>query len=252
MIHILSTCRRPEGLKMATLVFDTLRVGFPHENVKVHINGDVCREDIDVAARSAGCETFHAHTIHHEWIAGLIAAEREPFIVLDTDVIFYDPFDMSEFRGPLHGYRTPEFQDSFTQSVTRARLHTSLLYIDPEDVRRRVGLFTAPSLGHEFAPVSNPVYPVVVAMNGFRVFYDTCSVLYHAIGGNDFTDQQKDKYFHFHFGTIDDIVFPKLPAEEAEAMKSTRKRVLDNPYLGRGMWREQERYYRNHPAIWKL
>ena len=84
-VHILATCRKPELLPYTTLVFETLRVGFPKSKIRVTINNipperglasvqDCCKQvDADLDA---------ANTIHHEWIAGLIEKETEPFWIL--------------------------------------------------------------------------------------------------------------------------------------------------------------------------
>jgi hypothetical protein len=63
-------------------------------------------------------------------------------------------------------------------------------------------------------------------------------MLYHAIGGTEFTPEQKDAYFHFHYGTLSDVVLPRL--SNHENIYNQRKAILENPKLGRWAWRQQE------------
>jgi hypothetical protein len=89
--------------------------------------------------------------------------------------------------------------------------------------------------------------PVVVPLKGKPYFYDVCSVLYNAVGGVAFTDREKDKFFHFNFGTIQDIVLPHMRL--GHEMVKTRELILGTPNLGRGLWRVQEAYYRERQIV---
>lgn len=212
-VHILASCRRPDLAPMTTLVFDSLRTGFPNAEVTVHLNGDVLKNcpDAAKAAEAVGCKVIEkSATIHHEWIEGLVNKETEPFYLLDTDVIFYNSIEHWRFDGPLAGWRIPEWQDEFAGAVTRARLHTSLLYVDPQAVRQKLEEFQSVCPQTPFTPLANPYHPIVLPVNGRMYFYDTCSILYHSVGGQAFTDQQLDSYFHFFFGCIPDLVLPRL------------------------------------------
>jgi hypothetical protein len=249
-VAILATCRKPELAPMTELVFKTLRVGFPTAQVAVVINGDTEKHcpNISQMAEAAGCSVKHDTTIHHRWIDDLIETEQEPFYVLDTDVIFYESFERFDFTGsPLAGYRIPEFQDEFMGAITRSRLHTSLLYIDPVLVRKQWHDYEAGFCNTPFMSIADPCNPLCLSLNGRRYFYDTCSQLYHAIGGTEFTAEQKDAYFHIHAGTIEDLVLPRL--SNGKEVKSSREKVLANPELGKGEWRAQYEHYENRIPV---
>ena len=181
-------------------------------------------------------------TIHHEWIEALVKTENEPFFILDTDVIFYSSFEGYKFDVPLAGRRISEWDDGFSGCVTRARLHPSLLYIDPVMVRSAIELFESQVPKTVFTPKVNLFYPICLPFKRRWYFNDTCSLLYQAIGGQSFTDAQKDAYCHFEFGTIPDVVLPRLPVKESAAMVERRMAILKNPALGHGAWREQDEY----------
>lgn len=246
-VKILATCRSPDLARMTTLVFETLRIGFPTANVTVYVNGD-CRKncpEIDSVCIQHKCQVKDDTTISHEWIRNLLACEKSPFFTLDTDVIFYENFENFTFEQAIAGFRVPEWQDEFSGCITRSRLHPSLMYFDPEQVEVKKQAMWSVCPDTPFTPRAVAVNPIIIPLNGRLYFHDTCSLLYHLIGGQPFTDDQKEAYFHFNFGTIPDLVLPRLA--NGKEMLEARKQVLENPQLGRGMWRAQEAYYAQRP-----
>lgn len=243
-VHILATCRDISLIQGTLLVFDTLRVGFPNAHVKVHLNNPVpeSKQQILDACKKNICDVSETETIHHEWIENLIKINHEPFYILDTDVIFWRSFEGFEFDCPLAGRRIPEWNDEFTKSRTRARLHTSLLYIDPKSIEDCLIKYRSKFPNTVFNPFPNLIYPLSVPFKGGAYFYDTCSMLYHAVGGQSFTDYQLDSYDHLNFGTIPDIVLPHL--SDGKAMDLARKTIYKNPIQAKGTWRIQEQYYK--------
>lgn len=249
-VEILCTCRKPELLPMTLLVFDTLRIGFPTARVIVHGNAlpDYAEKAVREACEKNVCEFSNGSpTIHNEWLAGLCEGATESFIVSDTDCIYYESVEGWKFDTALAGARIPEWDDEFSGAITRSRLHTSLLFIDPVKLRAAVKEYESKYADTVFTPKVNLFYPLCLPLNGKRYFHDTASLLYHAIGGTAFTDIQMDALFHFNFGTIPDVVLPRL--SNGEEMANAREAVLKNPELGRGMWRAQREYYeQRNPA----
>lgn len=246
-VMILATCRKPELLPYTLLVFKTIRVGFPTADVQVYLNGRVEESTsglINIAAGAVGA-TIHIleeQVQHHEWIKGLCSTQKEPFWICDTDIIFYDKVEELSSTRSLFGWRIPQWLDEFTGCVTRSRIHTCLMRIDPvllaEDINKYMDKFNRISW---INPDARLFAPITIPVDGVPHFYDVSSVLFHAVGGESFQDQIKDTFFHFNFGTISDVVLPKL--KDGERMRVARDQVLNNPELGRGMWRLQEEYY---------
>jgi hypothetical protein len=238
-VHILVTYREGNE-QFAELVFKTIRVGFPTANILVHVNGD---KPFNVPSPGMPWQVHRVPdgTIHHEWIERLIREEQEPFWICDTDVVFYGPVEQWEFHTALAGYLVPEFADEFTKAVTRSRLHTSLMRIDPVLFKDAKTSWRTQHPVTEFNPPINLVHPVMVPQDCRTYFYDTMALAYHAMHGTAFTPQQKDTYFHFHFGTLGDVVLPHLA--NGEVMKKMRATILANPDLGRGEWRTQDHYF---------
>lgn len=250
-VNILATVRKPELLKMATLVFKSLRVGFPNANVTVYLNNLDRNAESDLLDECGKVQALAkpVKTIHHEWIQGLIGESVDPFFILDTDVIFYSNFERFDLSGcALAGWRIPEWNDSFSGCITRARLHTSLLYIDPVRVRALVKAYESKIADTPFTPKVNLIHPLTLPFKNRPYFYDTCSLLYHSIGGRSFTDEQKESFCHMNFGTIQDIVLPRLSKEEATQIDTARNVILSNNSWGKGSWRYQEDFYSRHPV----
>jgi len=251
-VFILLTCRKPELLPYTALVFHSLRTGFPTADVVLRSNAlpAYALGQIEKLAKDADCqwEDENSETIHHRWIETLVNREAEPFWICDTDIIFYEPVEGWQFDTALAGWRIPEWQDDFSGSITRARLHGSLLYMDPVKIKAQWAERTKPCPETPFTPLVNPFNPMVQPIGGRLYFHDTCSVLYHAIGGMAFTDRQKDAFFHFNFGTIADLVMPRLGAAVGMDMAVVREAILADPIKGRGMWRAQEEYYAALPV----
>jgi len=255
-VHILVTCRKEELLKAATMVFETLRVGFPTAPVKVLINCAPNKASLDAIVEatvkaqvqdceisSAGDEVIHPVTIHHEWIQGLLERETEPFFILDTDVCFWDNFEQWDFsKSFMAGKWIPAFEDDFTKCVTQTRLHPSLLYLNPQRIKEEVAKYFVPFPDTPFNPRPNLIFPAwFPVVNSKPVFFDTMSLLYQAIGGSMFNTQQIQCYDHLNFATISDIVAPHYPNER---FREQHFAIFENPALLRGAWREQDQFYR--------
>jgi hypothetical protein len=236
---------------MTLLVFRTIRTGFPTARIILRNNNlpDYALADVDRCRKQVEgeWEADATSTIHHQWLEELFAREQEPFIVLDCDTVFYEPVEGWKFDKSLAGWRIPEWFDAFAGAVTMARLHTSLLFVDPVKVRAEVEAYHSQFPDTVFNPKVNLFYPLCLPYKRRARFYDTMAMMYHAIGGQSFTDDQLDSYFHMHFGSISDIVLPRLPREVQDAFRIGRARVLQNPACGRGKWREQLEWFRMNP-----
>lgn len=241
-VHILTTCRNEELFAYTTLVFNTLRIGFPTADVKVWVNQGMLWDKVQSICKEHDLEFENVDTTHDEWIWDLCQEEKEPFWICDTDIIFFDSVEGFKSDTGIAGWRIPEWRDEFTKCITRSRIHTSLMLIDPITLIQEVDIFNRKTNTIDFInPTADLFAPLCVPLNGENYFYDVCAMLYQAIGGTPFPDFIKDNYFHFNFGTISDLVLPHIA--DADGMEKARKQILDNPELGRSGWRLQEKYY---------
>lgn len=254
-VHILATCRNPELLPATTLVFKTLRTGFPTAHVTVWKNGDFPYKCSHLAHKIMEPVVdkieYVRKTIHHKWIETLLKHEKEPFYICDTDMIFWDSVESWDHaNAPMAGRYVPQFRDQFTKCITRPRLHTSLLWMNPQVIKARVDKWLNDQPETVFNPKANLLYPLVVpflhldrAMPFDRYFFDTTSLLYQVVGGMPFIKPWLDHYDHLNFGTISDIVAPHYPANR---FREAHFAIFENPELARGMWKSQEKFYQEH------
>ena len=246
-VHILASCPNPKLIEYTTLVFRTLRVGFPTATVTVWLNnmGQAEESKLSRLCVAGDNEARVCDYSHHEWIEMLCGTEKEPFWICDTDVIFFESMEDYRFSGAISGWRIPEWDDEFTGCITRPRIHTCLMHIRPADLAEDIAAFKGSyNAMEDISPLPNLFAPLVVPMDGRHYFYDVCGMLHHAVIGEAFTDEIKDKFFHFNFGTISDRVLPHV--KDGKNMAAAREMVLNDPQLGRGAWRLQEEYYRQH------
>lgn len=251
-VFCLVTVRTNPPAPGSVMVFDTIRTGFPTAELNFQINrSSSVAPEVDLViiekAKKVSAENWFCggETIHHEWIHILLERENEPFWLCDTDVMFWDKVEHWKPKEgeALMGRRIPQFLDEFTGTITRPRLHPSLLYVDPVLVRTKAADWRKQFLDSPFNPLADLVNPLMVPFKGKAHFYDTMGMLYHAIGGQAFTDEQLDCFDHMNFGTLEDLVLPKL--QGGHVMKGIRNSIYANPIKGKGMWRIQERYYEN-------
>lgn len=204
-VHILITCNKSKLLSAATLVFKTLRVGFPTAPITAWLNGEPCNKDQIVdAAMKSGCELgLSPATIHHDWIKERLKESTEPFWICDTDIIFHRSVEDWSVQSPLMGAYTPRFHDRFTKCETAPRLHTSLLRFDPVLIGQQLQRLHNSIRVSRFSPLADLISPVVVPPN---TFFDTCALLYQTVGGTKFTDVQLEAYEHLHGATwVDEL-----------------------------------------------
>ena len=243
-VHILATCTNPDLIRATTLVFDTLRVGFPTTKVTVWLNRMQPEHAklILPLADKVGSEVLPCDTAHPKWIAELIEREKEPFFICDTDVVFWKSFEQWDFSGnAMAGRYVPQFFDVWTKAVTRPRLHTSLLFLDPGLILKDLEKNRSLHPNNAFAPWPPMIYPLMIPWWPKTYFHDVCCLLYQTIGGHRFTTSALDCYDHLQAGTISDEIgkaYPGLSAEHAI--------FLDNPKLMRGLWRAHDNFYAAH------
>lgn len=262
-VHILATCRSEELLPATLLVFKTLRVGFPTANITLWINWlpnvacekalfEAAKDQVDRIGAEPGMDwaSRTPTTTHHKWISEMMGYDSA-FWICDTDMIFWKSFedwDFSEFK--IAGRYTPQFFCKFANAITRPRLHSSLLYINPYSVREAVAKYGERFPPHYCTPrptIEDLVFPRYIPVRAGRkletIFHDTGSLLYQAIGGQHFTEEQLEAYSHLNSGTISDWVAKAYPEQR---LRESHFAIFENPELARGCWRAQEQFYKDN------
>ncbi len=249
-VHILTYCRREELFYGTSLVFRTLRVGFPNARVFVTDNASVAavRSRIGELARQQGCEWTQIDSAigHDEFIGKTLAATAASrpgrrLVFLDPDVCLWRNCEGFEFPGLVAGRFLAAYDDPIMRCVMMPRIHTSFMWIPDaralaariEDIRRRHFDF------HPFLSFS-------VRLGDAWLRYDTAASLCAAIPEevSPFTTDHLDHFDHLLCGSHFDLLAPVYPPRVREAMS----RIHEDARLGRienlkGVWRIQDRIW---------
>lgn len=252
-VFIQATCRNQALWDATTLVFKTLRTGFPTADIHVapngmRLSGSQIVELADLVFKIDGKQPLlyaqpNPQTTYQDWVCSLIEDENKPFWICDTDMIFYGNMERFEerFVCPMAGRHTPQFRCPYTRLRTYQRLHTSLLWIDPAAVRDgaerlRESLVQTPFESYR-VDLKTLVSPDVTFHHTERFFHDCCSKLCALVPNKGFTNEMLDTYTHLNCGTYSDLVDP------SGGMTERNRRRMADPESARGLWREQEEWY---------
>lgn len=249
-VYILTHCRRSDLLYGTTLIFKTVRVGFPTARVIVVDNDSLAavRPTIRDQAQAAGCEyrqlSGPARLTHHGFIARTVQQHREGTVVfLDPDIVFWANCESWRFEGLIAGRALPRFDDAFTGCATHARLHTSFLWI--EDIARlRHAIDLLQRRYFEFDPFTPYMF-----RQGERWWrFDTGASLHAALGKavTGFGPAELDCYDHLFCGCHLDLVAGTLE-ETARRQLEESHAIARGDYRGlKGLWRVQSKYFESH------
>lgn len=258
-VHLLLTIRKEETLKTSLLVFDSIRIGFPTARIIVHLNqiagqawNQIAGQAWNRAAREA-CAKVDAQLgplmfrmRHHEWIQERVERALNPFVICDTDMVFYESVEGWQFPEPLAGAFELDHYNPVTRANHRRRLHTSLLFVRPLEFRDAIRAWRAarPEL---YYPIDfNPWTPQWIPDGPASPmeFFDTGALAYGAIGGARFSEQQLDAYTHLHCGTWSDVAGRSIPG-----LLQGHAQIMYDPAAARGVWRQQDQWYQEHQPI---
>ena len=144
-VFILTFCRKADLLYGSTLLFKTLRVGFPGAAVVVVDNASIpeARAEIAPLARDADCRFLQVEGVpveHHDFLSDVLEAmagddaPRGPVVFLDPDVCLWSCCEGFAFDGLMAGRFIRPFTMATTGALMLPRLHTSFLWVP--DARR--------------------------------------------------------------------------------------------------------------------
>ena len=253
-IHILVTVNNPNLADLSTLVFKTLRTGFPTADFHVIANNK--EAETLVFKATEGIEgkkvlfnrTGHRHH-HAQWIADIVASSNTPTVILDPDVIFWGDVQSALAALPagplLHGRYVPGIWNEWAGCPSVPRLHTSLLYI-PDPAALRTALRNAYPRAHEplgeYCPC-DPWSPAVRFDRGSPTFWDTAAHAYNMIAEmcRPFDHHILDLYTHVNSPTFHDEFIKRM--EHPEDYTRVLNLALTEPDRLRGIWKAEDMYY---------
>jgi|ERR1044071_4599937 hypothetical protein len=251
-VCILVSVTDPAYFDASTLVFDSLRVGFPTAEVEVWVNPFYKVEETEAKARAAGCQKVFrlSKEIHHgRFIADRVEEAEGPLVILDPDCYFLTSCEGWKFETQLAGFYNPPMWNDWSGCRSVDRLHTSFLWFsDPPELRRRIRQIypRAYEAKGEYAPC-DPYMPAVRFVRGEPIFWDTCANLYAMVGGTAFGPKHLACFGHLNSSSFLEQMAARLDnPKDREVFKwlhSEGLRAL--PRYHNLLWEVTNRYYAN-------
>ncbi|HEX3156707.1 MAG TPA: hypothetical protein VHV32_18910 [Candidatus Angelobacter sp.] len=249
-VFIVTWCKSEDTYYGNSLVFESIRTGFPTAKIVVLDNCSApdMRARLGVLAREVGAEFIPLQReLHHwqilDWIALIEPVGADQICFVDPDIIFWEKVEAWQFGSALiAGRLIPAFQDEYTRSATMPRLHTSFLWLPQlQRLRERVRQIRGPHFEFE------PFRPSMVPMMGEWLRWDASAALYGVLceESHEFSERELNAYDHLFCGTHaavvrDSIDNPRYRQIHEDVQSGVRSGL-------RGIWREQESHFNSRP-----
>lgn len=257
VVHILATVRNPALREAALLVFRTIRVAFPTWEIRVYGNALAGQSNDQVAEAAAKAGALYMRmppTAHDEWILRLLETSTEPFLICDTDMVFWENME-DRLHAPelISGRYEPGFNEEWTQSWHAERLHTCLMYLNPAGLRAATRHYLTKHVPSVFPKASVEFYRqhFVPRLGQLPLFYDTMAGVWHALSGEPFGELQNSCFEHLNCGSYVDEIGKTTGLKDLEAF---HRAVYADVNLARGLRVKQQEWYEEHgngPAWWQ-
>jgi hypothetical protein len=244
-VYILTWCDRLENLYGTTLVFKTLRVGFPTAEIHVVDNASLpaVRPVLRQYAQecNANFTQLEQGIAHHQFILQILNKQLEgSAIFVDPDICFWENVEGWSFEQLMAGRLIPKYACEYTGCMTYRRLHTSFLWISNVCVLREQ-LKNLRSQYIEFEAFR----PVMFKAEGIWQHFDTGATLYAALSEQmyAFTEKELQAYDHLFCGTHFKRVASKLNPYYAFMLIGLHKAVQQDHTKLKDAWKMQDDYF---------
>jgi hypothetical protein len=245
-VFCITYCRNPSLYYGTSLIFKTIRLGFPDAEIVIIDNASAFHvDDTRKLAESVGASFFplSIERGHQDILADIVYNANVPTAVVDPDIVFWDRAD--ESKGMLEGRLIPDFLDPYTGCHTHERLHTSFLKFRPE-LRDVIADISTSKFDWD------PFVPIMLELNGWHR-WDTMSCLYTSIKhlAKPFDEGDMNKYDHLFCGSHIDLVAGKLQ-EWGDRFRALHEsaRTGDIEAL-RGAWKLQDTFFNQFSVLSK-
>ncbi len=249
-VYVITYCSDPDYLNGTTLIFKTIRTGFPTARIHVIDNASIkkSREYIKQCADSVNAtySQLQEELEHWQILADLAHNIWEgTCILIDPDVCFWQNCEQWKFDVLIAGRLIPRFHDDYSQCITEPRLHTSFLWVnDAEKLRKAIKDIC--ERYYEFYPFLPFMYR---DENGQWIRFDTGASLYAALINRmqGFTHAELRAYDHLFCGTNYKEVAAQLN-NQTEFIDIHKQSINDYRKL-RGIWKRQEEYFQSKAML---
>ncbi len=240
-VYIITFCRRVELFYGTKMIFQSIRTGFPFADITVIDNGSIPEAlpiirqlAASVKARIIEIPESDPHAMILEMI---IMNEKEPFSIIDPDVIFWDRMDnldgLDDFL--LAGRLIPAFNDPYSKCFTHERLHTSMLIV-PNPNKLRTAIDEVRKDKFEW----NPFHGQMFETDKGWTRYDTMGILYASLKDRckAFDESMLNSYDHLFCGSHFDLVSSAY--KDKSVLRAHEIAITGKTDHLRGIWRLQE------------
>jgi len=183
--------------------------------------------------------------IHHaKWIRLMTERTTGELVILDPDIIFYEDCEDFDFPTVLGGRFVPVIWNEFAGAISYERLHTSFLMIkDCKELRQRIITAYPQAVGEhgQYSPV-DPFMPSVKFHQGYPMFWDTCSTLFHMVGGSCFTVEHLKRYSHVNSSAFQEVMESRVDDIAAFKLQHQKAREKDFEWF-KDFYMAEEKYY---------
>jgi hypothetical protein len=249
VVNILTYCPSQSEFYGNSLIFKTLRVGFP--NAKIFVYDNASPIELSIKIKKLAWENdcyftrFEKEIPHYHYFEHFIVNNNtnEPIIFLDPDICFWESCENWKFNSLLAGRLIPEFCDDWTGCITHARIHTSFLWI-PNTSKLVEEINSVDKFKHQTSGLYFSEFMYFIRDKWFR--FDTMAMTYSLFKKqiDCFDGEKLNSYDHLFFGTHLNRVKNKLPQliRPHEQVKINYKSI-------KGIWRKQEEYFNDRKII---
>ncbi len=244
-VYVVTWCKEIENLYGTTLVFKTLRIGFPTAKLYVIDNASLAAVRPLIQRHSEACDASFTQLTqeiaHHEVIERTLEGQAEGTAVfVDPDVCFWDNAEGWQFDALIAGRLIPKYACEYTGCITHPRLHTSFLWI-PEVELLREAIRALRARFFDF----HPFRPVMFRLDDGWHRWDTGAGLYAALPERlrAFAKGELESYDHLFCGTHLHQVVTKIRPDYALLFDCMHRRVKADHRALKGAWRIQDDYF---------
>lgn len=240
-----------------TLVFDTLRKGFPSSNIEVwdnYNNEDEKVHLIELCEKGGYHHNVSFKRWHHaDWIEMIVNTHDDEVVILDPDIIFYDNCQEFDFPTLIAGRFVPTIWNEWFGAISYERLHTSFLQIrDCKELRKQLGEVYPPMLHpvyNDYTPL-NPYRPAVNFYQGYPMAWDTCATIFHMVGGSCFTPNELSRYSHVNSSAFQEEMLERVKDKDSFRLQHHKAREKDYEWF-RDFYKAEDKYYMEMNALAK-
>ena len=230
----------------ATLVFDTIRTGYPTAYLECYDN----TEDPELASKvREACEKVKGLYTHFDtevrpwtWMEEQVYKEEGTVIFVDADVMFWENCEKWDFGKALFAGRyIPTYYEPLFKSICYARIHPSHFIIP--DVKKLISRIEEARQNHwVFDPFS--FYSFKAGKDWY--YYDTLANMSLTFADEAFTfkSEHLDCYDHLFGGHMAKAVGECREGLVRESYQSQIELIKNGDYKElKGLWIEQQQYY---------